>query len=251
MFSNFRVSSAVLTLYLLSLSAFAAKSPDKSADKTLTIRDIFAKDGITSTPPSGLVWSPDGTRLTYLSSTSGDLMQVEGATGNQSVLVSKTKLATLMEKGGSEQDKDHRERYGQASYIWVPDSQHLLFNASGQLWLYTIATGTAVEMATTGAGSGDDPKFSPDGKSLTYLHDHNLYLRPIQYQQAKPTPLTESHDDAVLNGEVDWVYEEELDVRSNYFWSPDSKSIAYLQMNDSALPKYPAYGLDSNPRRRE
>jgi dipeptidyl-peptidase-4 len=43
----------------------------------------------------------------------------------------------------------------------------------------------------------------------------------------------------VINGEVDWVYEEELDVRSNYFWSPDSKNLAYLQMNESAVPEYP------------
>jgi dipeptidyl-peptidase-4 len=44
---------------------------------------------------------------------------------------------------------------------------------------------------------------------------------------------------ATLNGEVDWVYEEELDVRSNYFWSPDSKRLAYLQMNEEKVPEYP------------
>ena len=38
---------------------------------------------------------------------------------------------------------------------------------------------------------------------------------------------------------MDWVYEEELDVRSNYFWSPDSRRIAYLQMNESPVPEYP------------
>ena len=43
----------------------------------------------------------------------------------------------------------------------------------------------------------------------------------------------------MLNGEVDWVYEEELDARSNYFWSPDSKNLAYLQMNETAVPQYP------------
>src|SRR5260370_9447665 len=43
----------------------------------------------------------------------------------------------------------------------------------------------------------------------------------------------------ITNGEVDWVYEEELDVRSNYFWSPDSKSLAYLQMNETQVPEYP------------
>ncbi len=42
-----------------------------------------------------------------------------------------------------------------------------------------------------------------------------------------------------MNGGVDWVYEEELDVRSNYFWSPDSKNLAYLQMNETQVPRYP------------
>ncbi len=45
--------------------------------------------------------------------------------------------------------------------------------------------------------------------------------------------------ETVLNGGVDWVYEEELDMRSNYFWSPDSKNIAYLQMNETEVPLYP------------
>ena len=44
---------------------------------------------------------------------------------------------------------------------------------------------------------------------------------------------------AILNGEVDWVYEEELDTRSNYFWSPDSKNLAFLQMNEENVPEYP------------
>ena len=43
----------------------------------------------------------------------------------------------------------------------------------------------------------------------------------------------------MLNGEVDWVYLEELEVRSNYFWSPDSARIAYLQMNEAHVPEYP------------
>ena len=53
---------------------------------------------------------------------------------------------------------------------------------------------------------------------------------------------------AILNGEVDWVYEEELETRSNYFWSPDSKHLAYLQMNETEVPQYPIDRLDSHPR---
>jgi dipeptidyl-peptidase-4 len=51
--------------------------------------------------------------------------------------------------------------------------------------------------------------------------------------------LTNTAADTLLNGEVDWVYEEELSVRSNYFWSPDSERIVYLQMDEAAVPTYP------------
>lgn len=231
---------SLLVAFVLSSTAMpllhaASKTP---AHKELTIPDIFASGGITTAPPDGLVWSPDGTRLTYLDS-SGDLVEVIGSTGQHSVLVSKAKLSSLTAKSGSEVDQDHRARYGQASYIWVPDSKHLLFNASGQLWYYTLANGTAIEVAQTGAGSGDDPKFSPDGKLLSYVRDRNLYVRHLEQPQIPAFALTTSKEETVLNGQVDWVYEEELDVRSNYFWSPDSKNIAYLQMYENAVPSYP------------
>ncbi len=76
-----------------------------------------------------------------------------------------------------------------------------------------------VSIAETGTASGDDPKFAPDGSAVTYVHDHDLYLRRLPSSQT-PMRLTISRDASVLNGEVDWLYLEELDVRSNYFWSP-------------------------------
>ena len=51
--------------------------------------------------------------------------------------------------------------------------------------------------------------------------------------------LTKDTGDEFLNGEVDWVYAEELAVRSNYFWSPDSKQIVFLQMDETRVPTYP------------
>ncbi len=56
-----------------------------------------------------------------------------------------------------------------AGYIWAPDSQHLLFDADGHLWIYHLANGTGSQIGYTGAGSGNDPKFSPDGKSISFL----------------------------------------------------------------------------------
>ena len=182
-------------------------------------------------------WSPDGLRMTYLNG-NDDLMAVDGESGKTSVLVAKEKIGSMQSNSVSEQDKDHRSRYGQASYLWAPDSKHLLFDSNGALFLYTLQTGLGVSVAETGTASGDDPKFAPDGSALTYIHNHDLYLRRLPSTQTAMR-LTMSRDPAVLNGEVDWLYLEELDVRSNYFWSPDSKSIAFLQTNEAAVPQYP------------
>ena len=103
---------------------------------------------------------------------------------------------------------------------------------------YSLKDGLGVSIAETGTASGDDPKFAPDGSAVSYVRNHDLYLRRLPYTQT-PVRLTTSRDDAVLNGVVDWLYLEELDVRSNYFWSPDSKKVAYLQMNEAAVPQYP------------
>ena len=205
--------------------------------KPLTVSAIFTDPSLTADAPRGMEWSPDGLRMTYLND-NGDLMAADGESGKTSVLVAKEKIGSMHSSNASEQDKDHRSRYGEASYLWAPDSKHLLFDSNGALFLYTLKTGLGLSIAETGTASGDDPKFAPDGSAVTYVHDHDLYLRRLPYSQT-PMRLTMSRDPAVLNGEVDWLYLEELDVRSNYFWSPDSKSIAFLQMNEAAVPQYP------------
>jgi dipeptidyl-peptidase-4 len=203
----------------------------------LTVEDIYAHGNPTGDLPNGMAWSPDGSRLTYLSGES-DLVTVSPITGEISTLISHTKLNALTASSNDEKDKDHRLRYGEASYQWAPDSKHILFDSTGQLFLYALDNGTAIDIASTGAGSGDDPKFSPNGQFVSYIRAHNLYVHHFKNQEAE-TPLTSTREETLLNGEVDWVYLEELDVRSNYFWSPDSSKIAYLQMNEENVPEYP------------
>ena len=202
-----------------------------------TIPEIFGVADPTGHSPKNITWAPDGSRATWLAD-NGDLMQVDAADGSLSKLIDHAKLSSIMNANLSEQDKDHRARYGQSNYIWAPDARHLLFDTNGELWYYDLRTHTGVEAGNSGSGSGDDPKFSPDGKSISYLRDHNLYVIPMQDHTA-PLALTSTRESTMLNGQVDWVYDEELDVRSNYFWSPDSRQIAYLQMNEAAVPQYP------------
>jgi dipeptidyl-peptidase 4 len=226
-----------LRIFALCLLFSIAPATLPAQTKPLTVPAIFTDPGFTADAPQGMEWSPDGLRMTYLNG-NNDLMAVDGESGKTGVLVAKEKIGSMQSNSVSEQDKDHRSRYGQASYLWAPDSKHLLFDSNGALFLYTLQTGLGVSVAETGTASGDDPKFAPDGSALTYIHNHDLYLRRLPSTQTAMR-LTMSRDPAVLNGEVDWLYLEELDVRSNYFWAPDSKSIAFLQANEAAVPQYP------------
>jgi dipeptidyl-peptidase-4 len=228
------ISFAWVLAFLGHLSAAAAEPANPT--KPLQVEQLYSLEQATE-PPQGIQWSPDGTRLSYIDD-SGNLVATEGGTGASQVLVDRKKMKAISPPPASEHDLNNRARYKQPSYTWVPDSKHLLFDSNGQLWLFDLLTKTGVQIASTGAGSGDDPKFSPDGNYLSYVRDHNLFVRKLRDTSAA-TRLTDSQADTLLDGEVDWVYEEELDVRSNYFWSPDSHRLAYLQMTETSVPDYP------------
>jgi dipeptidyl-peptidase-4 len=209
----------------------------------LTVDAIYGHGSLTGDQPGGFAWAPNAKLVLY--SAHDDVMAVD-ASSKPWVFVDHNRLAALTSTPGAEQDRDHRARYGQSNYIWAPDSEHLLIDTDGSLVIYSPHTHTGLQVASTGSGSGDDPKFSPNGVFVSYIRDHNLFLRRVLDNNAEvelSKPREDSHEPEssrlVLNGQVDWVYEEDLDVRSNYFWSPDSKRIAYLQMDESNVPEYP------------
>jgi dipeptidyl-peptidase-4 len=233
-----RVAGAFLSaLLFVSVSASVSVSA-QSNGIPLTVERIFAHEHMAGAPPEGLTWSPDGKHLTYLDG--GELIDLDPATGRPHVLVSRAKLAALSGVRENEQDRDHRDRYKMANYLWAPDSRHLLFDSGGHLWLYNLGNGTGLQIGFTDTASGDDPKFSPNGENITFVRNHGLSeVRPMDINEGTPFALSPAPNQNTLNGEVDWVYEEELDVRSNYFWSPDSKNVAFLQMDEENVPQYP------------
>src|SRR3954453_16004382 len=209
----------------------------------LTIQSIYAPAGLTGRVPDTIEWSPDGKKVSYFlhqeQGDKADLYYIDVTSGKPAVLVASEKIAAMKPPvTGSKDDreKDNRERYHVAGYHWAPDSEHILFDANGQLWYYTLSSGKYVALSAQGEAASD-PKFSTDGKSVSYIRKHNLVVKHIDGGAEKA--LTTNGDDNLLNGEVDWVYSEELDVRSNYFWSPNSKRIALLQMDQTKVPTYP------------
>ncbi len=209
----------------------------------LTIQSIYAPNGLTGRVPDTIKWSPDGKKVSYFlhqeQGDKADLYYIDVTSGKPAVLVASEKLSAMkppVTTAKDDREKDNRERYHVAGYHWAPDSGHILFDANGQLWYYTLSSGKSVALSTPGE-SAADPKFSTDGKLLSYVRNHNLVVKGVDGGGEKA--LTSDGDDNLLNGEVDWVYAEELEVRSNYFWSPDSSKIVLLQMNEAKVPTYP------------
>ena len=131
---------------------------------------------------------------------------MDAATGEKKVLVSAAKLASLAPDYNKVKDERERERltrYHVAAYLWAPDSKHLIFDSQGQLWLFDLATGTAVQFTSAPDPSGD-PKFSPDGSHVSYVRKHNLYVRPVSGKGEKQ--LTKDTGENLFNGDIDWVY---------------------------------------------
>ncbi len=228
---------ALLLPATLGLSLATAPLAAQASPKPLTVEEIYAHGSLVGNTPGDLNWSPDSKHVSYMDG--GEIIDLDPGSGKPHVLVSRAKMASLKGAEGSERDRDHRARYGMAGYLWAPDSLHLLFDTNGRLWLYDLRNGTGLEIGFAGEGSGDDPKFSPNGESISFVRNHALAVIHLRDAGTPVTVVAPTPNDTVLNGEVDWVYEEELDTRSNYFWSPDSKSLAYLQMNEAQVPLYP------------
>ena len=107
----------------------------------LTIQSIYAPAGLTGRAPDTVKWSPDGKKVSYFlhqeQGDKADLYYIDVATGKPAVLVAAEKIAAMKPPASASKDdreKDNRERYHVAGYHWAPDSEHILFDANGQLW---------------------------------------------------------------------------------------------------------------------
>ena len=170
----------------------------------------------------------------------GELWYVDAATGEKKVLVSADKLASLapdVNKVKNEREKERLTRYHVAAYVWAPDSKHLLFDSAGPALALRSGHGDGGAVHFRARSQRRSQIFARRQPHLAYVRKHNLYVRPVNGKGEKQ--LTKDTDDNLFNGDIDWVYAEELGVRSNYFWSPDSKEIVFLHMDETKVPTYP------------
>lgn len=79
--------------------------------------------------------------------------------------------------------------------------------------------------------------FSPDGDHVAYVRDNNIYLAKLRFN-TESAITSDGKTNQVLNGVPDWVYEEEFSMDKALEWSPDSKEIAYIRFDESAVKEY-------------
>jgi dipeptidyl-peptidase 4 len=212
--------------------------------KELTLERIFSAPPLTGRLMQGIEWAPDGKRFSYLerkgygANATLEMWTMDAATGEKKVLIpaDALKAATQPEKAKVTQATG-LGRVRPDNYLWSPDGGSMMFIGTNSLVLLDLKT-----MATKPIASSEheieDPKFSPDGKWISFSRDANLFVVNVA-NPGEPKALTTGGNEEVLKGKLDWVYPEELDCRTAYWWSPDSTKIAYYEMDERPVTRYP------------
>ena len=133
-----------------------------------------------------------------------------------------------------------QEPFTYRSFQWSQDSRYLVFQShfkplyrrsgTGDFYVYSVADGS-MEKAASEARTAE---LSPDGKTLGYERGGDMFVFDLAGK--KETRLTSDATDSVFNGHFDWVYEEEFGMAQAWNWSPDSRYIAYWQLDERPEP---------------
>ena len=78
---------------------------------------------------------------------------------------------------------------------------------------------------------------------MSFVRDHNLWV--VNVADGKEHALTQGGTQDVRKGELDWVYPEELEIKTAYWWAPDSAAIAFLEMDERKVAAYPLVNFSS------
>lgn len=207
---------------------FMCNSIGKLQRKTTLFFSFFLMVSCLVFSQGSFMWSKDGN--SYYRIQNSNIMLYTLPSNNSKILISKEQLTPA----GSTKPLE-------VSYFKISDDEKkvLLFtntkkvwriNTKGDYWVLNLTTGALQQIGKTlPEASLMFAKISPDGNQVAYVSENNLYVEDLSTSKIKP--LTTDGTKTLINGTFDWVYEEEFYCRDGFRWSPDSKSIAYWQID--------------------
>ncbi len=198
----------------------------------LTLEDVFSKPTFRAAAVPGFDWMKDGRY--YAALDAGSLVQYEVATGKA--------VQTLVPADALRLDGKALAVDG---YSFNADEQKILFTTDTEPIYrhsakasYYVYDRTAKKLTPLSAGGKQSyATFSPDGQRVAFGRDNNVFLTDLASMQEKAV-TSDGVRNKIINGGVDWVYEEEFSFAQGFFWSPDSKYIAYYTFDESQVPEY-------------
>jgi dipeptidyl-peptidase 4 len=184
----------------------------------------------------------------FLQVKEGKLLKVEARTGRGEPFTdpAKIKKSLVALKGVQEATADKLSKG--TTFRTNPDRTAFLFDIGEDIGLASFDGTPAVRLTKSG-GKMEHVSFAPDGKRIAFVRGANLFA--IDVEKAEEKQLTTDGGGEIFNAKGDWVYEEEIFFRNGraYWWSPDSKQIAFMRFDDAPVKKFNLVDL-KDPRSR-
>ena len=236
-----RVKVTLLGVILLAI--FSTSS--QAQNKLLTVDDIYdpvKRVNFNGTTPS-IRWLKDGRH--YLLSNEASrrdvprVQKVDAATGEAVAFFDSAKMQAAFAALPGVSNDDARQLANRGSYQMNSAETAVLINWANDLFYYELGSDRAIRLTTTPDEEVSE-EFSPDGRMVSFVRGNNLYVEDLSMQR-RERALTSDGGAKILNGRLDWVYQEEIYGRGNfgaYWWSPDSSMIAYLRFDENPVPEF-------------
>lgn len=209
-------------------------------EKLLTVDDIFSPDPKVRVPFGGslvrLIWTADGKSFRQMQD--GKLVRVNAETGESAPFYDSTKLAAALQTVAGVKAEEAEQMVNSVSLKFNKGETAILLNHANDIWYYDVST-AALKRLTNNYEAELEEDLSPDGKWVSFVRGNDLYV--VDTARGREKRLTRDGGEKIFNGYLDWVYEEELYGRGEkraYWWSPDSKRIAFLRLDDTNVPNF-------------
>ncbi len=210
----------------------------------LTVERIYSDPSLDGPAPSSVKLSPDGSRVTFLKGKEDEQERLDlweyNLKDNKSRMLVDSRDLLPGEENLSDEEKARRERMrlfakGIISYYWGDDSKTLLFPLGGDIFAYDLSkpADKATKQLTKTDTYETDIKLAPNGNHVSFIRDQNIYL--VDVKSGKERQLTFDGKGTIKNGMAEFVAQEEMGRLTGYWWSPDSKKVAYLQVDESPV----------------